>query len=112
MKCRAAKFDRSCRIVAQCSLDDSKGGDIGGAMIAAGMAYGFSLDETLPWEAARQPALCHGGSRGPKAATRALAGVAGRKVGEARMVVAALPLPRRQPHRRHVAVAEVEGFDR
>ena len=51
VKCRAAKFDRSCRIVAQCSLDDSRGGDIGGAMIAAGMAYGFSLDEALPWEA-------------------------------------------------------------
>jgi endonuclease YncB( thermonuclease family) len=51
VKCRATKFDRSCHIVAQCSLDDARGGDIGGAMIAAGMAYGFSLDETLPWEA-------------------------------------------------------------
>jgi len=51
VKCRATKFDRSCSIVAQCSLDDARGGDIGGAMIAAGMAYGFSLDETLPWEA-------------------------------------------------------------
>jgi len=50
VKCRATKFDRSCRIVAQCSLDDGRGGDIGGGMIAAGMAYGFSLDETLPWE--------------------------------------------------------------
>ncbi|GEP60115.1 thermonuclease family protein [Reyranella soli] len=40
----------SCRIVAQCTLDDGRGGDIGGAMIAAGMAYGFNLDETLPWE--------------------------------------------------------------
>ena len=50
VKCRATKFDRSCRIVAQCSLDDGRGGDIGGGMIAAGMAYGFALDETLPWE--------------------------------------------------------------
>jgi endonuclease YncB( thermonuclease family) len=50
VKCRATKFDRSCRIVAQCSLDDARGGDIGGGMIAAGMAYGFALDETLPWE--------------------------------------------------------------
>ena len=50
VKCRATKFDRSCRVVAQCSLDDARGGDIGGAMIAAGMAYGFHLDETLPWE--------------------------------------------------------------
>ena len=30
VKCRAAKFDRSCRIVAQCSLDDARGRDIGG----------------------------------------------------------------------------------
>jgi len=50
VKCRPMKFDRSCRIVAQCTLDDARGGDIGGAMIAAGMAYGFGLDEALPWE--------------------------------------------------------------
>jgi hypothetical protein len=47
---RATKFDRYCRIVVQCSLDDSKGGDIGAGLIAAGMAYGLYLDETLPWE--------------------------------------------------------------
>ena len=51
VKCRATKFDRSCRLVAQCTVDDARGGDIGGAMIAAGMAYGFNLEETLPWEA-------------------------------------------------------------
>lgn len=50
VKCRASKFDRDCRIVAQCSLDDAQAGDIGGALIAAGMAYGFDLDEALPWE--------------------------------------------------------------
>jgi endonuclease YncB( thermonuclease family) len=50
VKCRVAKFDRYCRLVAQCSLDDGKGGDIGGALIAGGMAYGFHLEETLPWE--------------------------------------------------------------
>src|SRR4029453_2566657 len=55
VKCRATKFDRSCRIVAQCSLDDGRGGDIGGGMIAAGMAYGFALDETLPWESRARP---------------------------------------------------------
>lgn len=50
VKCRVARFDQGCRAVAQCTLDDGKGGDIGGALIAAGMAYGFQLDETLPWE--------------------------------------------------------------
>ena len=51
VKCRASKFDRDCHIVAQCSLDDAQAGDIGGALIAGGTAYGFHLDETLPWEA-------------------------------------------------------------
>ena len=51
VKCRPTKFDSSCRIVAKCTLDDARGGDIGGAMIAGGMAYGVNLDETLPWEA-------------------------------------------------------------
>jgi endonuclease YncB( thermonuclease family) len=50
VRCRLARFDRSCRVVAQCSLDDGKGGDLGGALIAAGMAYGLSLNEALPWE--------------------------------------------------------------
>lgn len=50
VRCRAVAFDRFCRVVAQCSLDDDKRGDLGGALVAAGMAYGFSLNETLPWE--------------------------------------------------------------
>jgi endonuclease YncB( thermonuclease family) len=50
VRCRMAKFDRSCRAIAQCSLDDGKRSDLGGALIASGMAYGFSLNETLPWE--------------------------------------------------------------
>jgi endonuclease YncB( thermonuclease family) len=50
LKCRAIKFDGSCHVVAQCSLDDPQAGDLGGALIAAGMAYGFHLDDTLPWE--------------------------------------------------------------
>lgn len=49
LKCRPAKFDRACHIVVQCSLDDAQAGDLGGALIAAGMAYGFELD-ALPWE--------------------------------------------------------------
>jgi endonuclease YncB( thermonuclease family) len=48
VKCRPARFDRECRIVAQCSVGDA--GDLGGSMIAGGMAYGFELDEALPWE--------------------------------------------------------------
>ena len=50
LKCRPIRFDRSCHIVAQCSLDDPQAGDLGGALIAAGVAYGFSLDDALPWE--------------------------------------------------------------
>jgi endonuclease YncB( thermonuclease family) len=50
VKCRALKVDRECRIVAQCTLDDGQGGDIGGALLAAGMAYGYNLDDALPWE--------------------------------------------------------------
>jgi endonuclease YncB( thermonuclease family) len=51
VKCRPARFDRECRIVAQCSLADPGGSsDLGGSMIAGGMAYGFDLDEALPWE--------------------------------------------------------------
>jgi endonuclease YncB( thermonuclease family) len=51
LKCRMTRFDRSCRIVAHCTLDAGADSiDVGGAMIASGMAYGFSLDETPPWE--------------------------------------------------------------
>lgn len=50
VKCRALRYDDSCQMVAQCSLDDGKGGDLGGALIAGGLAYGFRLDEVLPWE--------------------------------------------------------------
>lgn len=50
VKCRVTRFDEICRVVAQCALDDAKGGDVGAALIAAGMAYGFHLEETLPWE--------------------------------------------------------------
>jgi endonuclease YncB( thermonuclease family) len=43
VKCRPARFDRECRIVAQCSLADPGGSsDLGGSMIAGGMAYGPS----------------------------------------------------------------------
>lgn len=49
--CRILKFDRECQVVAHCTLHDGVNPiDIGGAMIAAGMAYGARLDETLPWE--------------------------------------------------------------
>ena len=51
VKCRPARFDRECRIVAQCGLaDPGTSTDLGGSMIAGGMAYGFDLDEALPWE--------------------------------------------------------------
>lgn len=46
LKCRPVKFDRECRIVAQCSIDAGADSiDIGGAQLAAGMAYGL-IEET------------------------------------------------------------------
>jgi endonuclease YncB( thermonuclease family) len=49
--CRILKFDRECHVVAHCTLHDGVNPiDIGGAMIAGGMAYGAHLDEILPWE--------------------------------------------------------------
>jgi endonuclease YncB( thermonuclease family) len=51
VRCRPARFDRECRIVAQCSVGDpGTPNDLGGSMIAGGMAYGFELDDALPWE--------------------------------------------------------------
>ena len=50
VKCRPLRLERPCHVVAQCSLDDPQAGDLGGALIAAGMAYGLSLDDALPWE--------------------------------------------------------------
>jgi endonuclease YncB( thermonuclease family) len=53
VKCRATRFDRNCSMVAQCQVEGAKlpaAVDIGMAMIAAGYAYGSSLEETLPWE--------------------------------------------------------------
>ena len=51
LRCRVARFDRECRVIAQCSLDAGADSiDVGGAMIASGMAYGYLLAETLPWE--------------------------------------------------------------
>ncbi len=51
VKCRAVRWDRDCHVVAQCTVDASPAPlDLGGYMIASGMAYGFHLEEVLPWE--------------------------------------------------------------
>jgi endonuclease YncB( thermonuclease family) len=51
VKCRPARFDRDCRLIAQCSVAEAgTSTDLGGSMLAAGMAYGADLDEALPWE--------------------------------------------------------------
>jgi len=51
VKCRPARWDRECRLVAQCLVETSPSAiDLGGYMLASGMAYGFHLDEVLPWE--------------------------------------------------------------
>jgi endonuclease YncB( thermonuclease family) len=51
VKCRAVRWDRDCHVVAQCTVDASPAPlDLGGYMVASGMAYGFHLEEVLPWE--------------------------------------------------------------
>ena len=52
VKCRAVRWDRNCHVVAQCTVEAAPAPlDLGGYLIASGMAYGFRLDEALPWEA-------------------------------------------------------------
>jgi len=46
--CRVAKFDRYCRYVAQCVAADGAT-DLGAGMLTAGQAYGYWLEDTLPW---------------------------------------------------------------
>ncbi len=51
VKCRAARWDRDCHVVAQCTVEAAPAPlDLGGYMIASGLAYGFRLEEVLPWE--------------------------------------------------------------
>lgn len=50
--CRVLKFDRYCRWVAQCvSSKIEPSMDFGQNMIHAGFAYGFYLEDALPWDA-------------------------------------------------------------
>ena len=49
VKCRPLKWEAECRMVAQCATGTSI--DVGGYMVSSGMAYGWRLDEALPWEA-------------------------------------------------------------
>lgn len=52
VNCRVIKWDRECQILAQCSAATTPNAvDIGGAMLAGGMAYGVDLHEAPPWEA-------------------------------------------------------------
>ena len=55
--CRSSKFDRTCRIVAQCTvtLESPRGSvpaphDLSLRLLEDGLAYSFYLDETLPWD--------------------------------------------------------------
>ena len=50
VKCRIARYDSECRLVAQCALDEAQPIDLGGAMLASGVVYGHELDEPLSWE--------------------------------------------------------------
>ena len=50
-KCRPVRWDRDCHVVAQCTVESTPAPiDLGGYMIASGMAYGYRLEEVLPWE--------------------------------------------------------------
>ena len=55
--CRASNYDRSCRIVAQCTIiaEFPRGSkpapqDLALRLLEDGLAYGVSLDEPLPWD--------------------------------------------------------------
>lgn len=49
VSCRVTKWDRYCRLVAQCLVDSTRL-DVGWIMIARGLAYGYYLEEALPWD--------------------------------------------------------------
>lgn len=52
VKCRMVRWDRECRAVAQCLAETSPAPlDLGGYLLASGLAYAVHLDEALPWEA-------------------------------------------------------------
>jgi len=52
VSCRVHKFDRYCRLVAQCvSAKIEPSVEVGQNMIAAGYAYGYWLEDALPWDA-------------------------------------------------------------
>ena len=55
--CRALKWDRHCRIVAPCTVTaeipvgaKAQPHDIALQLLEAGLAYGFRLNDTLPWD--------------------------------------------------------------
>ena len=51
VKCRILRWDRECRAIAQCTVEATPTPiDLGGYLIASGLAYGFHLEEVLPWE--------------------------------------------------------------
>jgi endonuclease YncB( thermonuclease family) len=57
VSCKVAKFDRSCRLVAQCTLIAEMPTGAAPAphdpalrLVEDGLAYGFQLDDALPWD--------------------------------------------------------------
>ncbi len=51
VKCRTARWDRECRVVVQCMVEVTPAPiDLGGYLIASGLAWGSHLEEALPWE--------------------------------------------------------------
>jgi endonuclease YncB( thermonuclease family) len=57
VSCRALKWDRSCRVVASCTVTaeipagtKAQPHDLALQLLEAGLGYGSQLDETLPWD--------------------------------------------------------------
>lgn len=56
--CRPTKWDRYCRMVAQCTIAQTPAGrepthlDLGEMMLSAGLAYSYYLEELLTWDSA------------------------------------------------------------
>jgi endonuclease YncB( thermonuclease family) len=64
--CRVLKWDRSCALVAQCTINaemptgtKAAPHDLGLRLIEDGLAYGFSLDDALPWDDAASERYAH-----------------------------------------------------
>lgn len=66
VSCQALKWDSDCRLVAQCTITaeiptgtKEAAHDLGLRLIEDGLAYGYDLDEALPWDDAASDRYAH-----------------------------------------------------